>query len=234
MTKGICSIDGCEKPINCRKLCGMHYWRLRAYGDPMFKRAKVVRTCSVDGCDGAVSGRGVCNKHYLRLMHHGSTDKMAPGDRAMSLEAAFLKHSGSPNDDGCIEWGGALTRMGYPRFRRTGVDHLMHRYAWERVNGPIPDGLVVRHACDNPPCVNIEHLSIGTNADNTRDAIERDRLRKGQEHTNSRLTNAEALAIFKLRGIETAKTIAAMYGVSHQTVYAIHSGRNWGWLTSQS
>lgn len=231
MTKAICSIDGCDKPVNCRKLCGMHYWRLRTYGDPMHKRPKVVRTCSVDGCKDEVVGRGLCNKHYLRLMNHGTTDKLKAGDRATSLEDAFLKYAGEPNSQGCIEWQGARVTAGYPRFRRAGNDYLMHRYAWERVNGPIPEGLLVRHKCDNPPCVNIDHLDTGTNADNSQDAVERDRMRKGQRHTNAKLTDDEVLEIYRLRGSIPIPRLAKKYGVSVAAIGFIHTGRNWGWLT---
>lgn len=44
-----------------------------------------------------------------------------------------------------------------------------HRYAWVLANGPIAPGLVVCHTCDNPPCINVDHLFIGTQADNVRD-----------------------------------------------------------------
>ncbi len=52
---------------------------------------------------------------------------------------------------------------------------LHHRQVWAEVNGPIPAGMMVRHTCDNPPCININHLLIGTQTDNMRDMMERGR-----------------------------------------------------------
>lgn len=75
----------------------------------------------------------------------------------------------------CIEWQGSRNRNGYGSVRAEGRTWLAHRWAWVQVHGPIPEGLVVRHRCDNPPCVNVEHLEIGTHADNMRDAVERGR-----------------------------------------------------------
>lgn len=80
-------------------------------------------------------------------------------------------------DDECWEWrGGKQGRPGfdYGRYYLDGKTVPAHRYMYENVHGPAT-GLVVRHRCDNPPCVNPGHLQLGTHKDNTRDCVERGR-----------------------------------------------------------
>jgi predicted XRE-type DNA-binding protein len=81
--------------------------------------------------------------------------------------------------DACIEWTGWRHRQGYGRVR--GPDGkqtlLAHRVVWERTHGLIPAGMVVRHRCDNPPCINVDHLELGTQAENMNDAASRLRMR---------------------------------------------------------
>jgi hypothetical protein len=71
--------------------------------------------------------------------------------------------------DDCVEWQGARMARGYGRLRVNGRQMLAHRVAWERANGPIPEGYVICHRCDNPPCVNVDHLFLGTQRDNVYD-----------------------------------------------------------------
>ena len=65
----------------------------------------------------------------------------------------------------CIEFEGCRDPGGYGRIHR---GELAHRAAWAAVHGPIPKGAHVLHSCDNPPCINVEHLSLGTHTENVR------------------------------------------------------------------
>jgi hypothetical protein len=91
----------------------------------------------------------------------------------------LLDHYGIRKHTGCIEWQGAVTNDGYGIIgwwegeeRRTTT---AHRKAFELANGPVPDNLCVMHRCDNPACVNVDHLELGTQADNIADMVSKNR-----------------------------------------------------------
>ncbi|MEV5007255.1 HNH endonuclease signature motif containing protein [Streptomyces sp. NPDC055692] len=73
----------------------------------------------------------------------------------------------------CWVWGGSTISKGYGNFRMHGINFLAHRASYELHSGAIPDGLLVLHSCDNPPCFNPDHLRVGTNGDNMRDRSDR-------------------------------------------------------------
>lgn len=93
-------------------------------------------------------------------------------------------------DNGCVLWvAGAATNNGYGRFNMRRPEGgfkgvLAHRFVWEQANGPIPAGMEVLHACDTPRCVNVDHLSVGTHAENMKQMSERGRAagRKSVTH----------------------------------------------------
>jgi hypothetical protein len=88
--------------------------------------------------------------------------------------------------NGCWVWTGSLGAKGYGRIgsgARGAPTLLAHRVAWGFKHGPIPDGLFVCHKCDNPPCVNPEHLFLGTNRDNILDCMSKGRHVKSANTT---------------------------------------------------
>lgn len=88
-------------------------------------------------------------------------------------------------DTPCELWQGSVGSNGYGRLwvknpsgsAKRGYHKSATRHTWEQANGPIPEGLVVRHRCDNPPCVRLDHLELGTQRDNMQDASRRGRTR---------------------------------------------------------
>ena len=76
-----------------------------------------------------------------------------------------LRLVGQPN--GCLEWQGPATDGGYGRISVNGRNTLAHRLAWSLANDrPVPDGKMILHSCDNPPCCLPSHLRVGTSKDN--------------------------------------------------------------------
>jgi hypothetical protein len=110
--------------------------------------------CSVNECNNLVNCRGLCNKHYLRWRHHGDTS-IVLNNRNMSTEERFwIKVN---KTDGCWLWTGNTLKGGYGYFWFTGKNVLAHRFAYELLVGPIPDGLELDHiknnGCTNRNCV---------------------------------------------------------------------------------
>ena len=76
-----------------------------------------------------------------------------------------------------------------------GLGKEAHVLAYEYWFGPVPTGLVVRHACDNPPCCNPNHLAVGTHTDNMKDALERGRTARGFRLPHTKLSETEVADI---------------------------------------
>jgi hypothetical protein len=89
----------------------------------------------------------------------------------------------APGSNGCIEWTGFKSHLGYGHMAWGGRDWMVHRLVYAAHHGPFDPWLDIRHACDNPGCVNIAHLSLGTRSDNMRDAVDRQRAKNSQKTT---------------------------------------------------
>jgi HNH endonuclease len=127
----------------------------------------------------------------------------------------------------CIEWQGLRNPQGYGRIGAAGVQWLAHRLVYTRAHGPIPQDMVVMHECDNPPCVNLEHLRLGTPFDNMRDRNQKGRQARlrGESNGKAKITLDQARKIASDLRVYTQ--IGQDYGISVSNVSDIKKGRIW-------
>jgi DNA-binding XRE family transcriptional regulator len=144
-------------------------------------------------------------------------------DRTWNAELKFWRFVEKSNS--CWLWIGRKSPKGYGELSYKQHRQRAHRVAWQMANGPIPDGMIIRHSCDNPPCVRLGHLLIGTIADNNRDKAERGRI-KGAQCPWAKLTMAQATAIRGeySNGHITQTELGNKFGVSQDTISRIVNG----------
>lgn len=163
------------------------------------------------------------NGHSLRMRVHPS-----PEDRLWSR----VDKTGGP--DACWPWMGKLNEDGYGKIR--GNDSAksampVHRFAYEITCGPIQDGLLACHTCNNPPCCNPKHIYAGTHKDNAQDSIKAGTfyfLREVDNH-KTRLTPDKVAFIRHMRLVEHAaiRDIAAQFCVDQATIWDAVLRRTW-------
>lgn len=131
----------------------------------------------------------------------------------------------------CWIWTAGCTPQEYGQFTvRKGHFRGAHIVSYVLVRGPVPPGYVVCHRCDNPPCVNPDHLFLGTQSDNTRDMFAKGRgnSARGEANANSRLDPDKVRAIRQAPekpGFRSA--LAREYGVSVSTIRQVLTGATW-------
>ena len=110
---------------------------------------------------------------------------------------------------------------------KKGVKMSVPRYIYEECFGLIPDGLVVRHKCDNGNCLNPEHMELGTQIDNIKDKVERNRTIYGERNHFCKLKANEVEQIKSLKGKKLGTEVAREFDISSSQIYKIWSGKNW-------
>lgn len=190
----------------------------------------MTRLCSVDGCENKHYGKGFCTKHYNRVLRHG--DPHTPGHRGRTPRpvAERIALRAVPNGDCLIYQSKRKTRSGHVTVFRDGRYVGVHRAAWEAANGPVPHGLYVLHRCDRPRCVNVDHLFLGTIADNNADRDQKGRhvALPGSANGFAKLDEGAVAEIkARLNGGESTYALAAEFRVSQATVWLIKVGRTW-------
>ena len=131
----------------------------------------------------------------------------------------------------CWRWLGSTNEEGYGHFYSRIEGEIFwraHRYSYRLHKGPIAKGLIVCHSCDNPWCVNPEHLWVGTDEENMRDTAIKGR-RRGAKNGNAKITEDDVRAIRK--STETTYVLGERYGLHPSTIGNIRNRKKWAHVT---
>lgn len=164
--------------------------------------------------------------------------------RVHDLEQRFWSKVDKNGPNGCWVWTGDTVRdtHRYGRIWTNQRSQTTHRLSWQLHFGPIPNGALVCHHCDNPPCVRPEHLFLGADLHNNRDMVRKGRARhpkgpahplygrgdliRGSRNPNAKLTDADVAEIRRLRAEGwTQQKIADKFGVNQTWVSGLLRGR---------
>lgn len=192
---------------------------------PPTKIMKHAPHCAVDGCERPYYAKLHCRLHWERMYSTGNTAR-SNASPDMPVKDRLALHSKRAGE--CIEWTGHRDKDGYGDITINRTMLRAHRAAYDVHKGPIPSGLLVRHTCDNPPCINPDHLLVGTNADNMVDRSERGRAPRGAGNPAAKLTDSEVIKIrqFRAEGA-TYRELAARFGVGESTIGRVVKRTHW-------
>lgn len=132
--------------------------------------------------------------------------------------------------DGCWYWTGCCFQHdGRGRIQVNGKSKLAYRMLYALKVGPVPDEKFLCHHCDNPICVNPNHLFIGDQLANYQDMVKKGKKRRhqiGEKSSVAKLNNKQVIEIRALHGLKNDE-IGTMYGVSGSLISMIRNRRLW-------
>lgn len=237
----VCKTTRCTNPGPLvRGWCDTCYtWSKRHDGaDPANRSGlrRVPESCIVveDGerCPEPVRNRlrSLCGKHDSRRRKHGNP--LMKTRRATGELQAFLLEAAHATTDECLVVEG---RSGRPSTRQNGETMSAARAVWTMRHGD-PGKAFVLHRCNGGSgsngCVNIRHLYLGDDAQNSRDKVENERSSRGEDRPDAKLTEDDVRAIRRryIPRVVTQQVLADEYGVDQTTISEIIRRKKWAWL----
>lgn len=197
----------------------------------IYQRTEIPHVCSICGSI-FISKRGkiksglcpICRKKdYFHKRFVSKLRKTPANEVAKTGIAKLIKFH--EDTKGCFVCTSHSTSKGYPLIYRNGKKFTVHNFIYRECFGEVEKGLVVRHKCDNPMCINPEHLEVGTRNDNIQDAVTRNRNAKGINQGSHKLS--DEIVIFIRGSDKSAKELAKMFNVSITTIRLILKRSAW-------
>jgi hypothetical protein len=191
--------------------------------------AQATNVCGVDGCDRGLHSHGLCSAHGHRLARYG--DPLGAPEQT-TVEDRFWSKVDRRGSDECWLWQSTRDPSGYGRFSVGGTAGSMliaSRVAWAFTHGPISSEDQVLHRCDNPGCVNPDHLFLGTPRINSDAKVAKGRHAFGERNGNAKLTDehVRAIRLCYAGGAVTQRTLASDYGVAQSIISGIVNDSRW-------
>ena len=217
-------MKGKNRCIRCRKT---FYWERSP--KQLIDRDGPPRYCSGE-CKGHTGFRPGCPFRISELSKEQKLERLKS-----NYESRVIRQ------DNCWGWNGPVDQGGYPVMgcRRSIGSDRGHRASWIICYGPIPKGMQICHACDNPICTNPQHLWLGTHKQNNDDKIAKGRAnnvppphKPGSLNGSAKLNEEKVkeIKILILNG-ESCYSLGKKFGVSKQTILRIKDGKNWSQVT---
>lgn len=194
------------------------------------------KVCSIKGCTRKAVARTWCRAHWKHWRRWGDPEHYQTEKPRIPAEDRFWPKVAKGDPDTCWEWTAARDPLGYGFFRMEPGEPMWraHRVAWHLTNGAIPDGMLICHRCDNPPCCNPAHMFLGTNADNCADRVAKNRSSRkvthfGEASPKAKLTAAQVAEIREryAAGGVTQRELGEEFGVGQTQVGRIVRGVRW-------
>jgi len=198
-----CSVTGCPNKYRSIGLCSSHWKINKKYGTP-------TPTC---WCGEFAQTNGGKNGGYATCVEHSLADR-------------FWEHVDIKTDEECWEWTGSKTTAGYGHMYWDGEQRYAHRLSIELSGRDLPKGWHACHTCDNPGCVNPQHLFPGTPRTNVQDMVSKQRHYHGDNHHNAKIKKTDVVIIRQLAedGVFLTR-IAEQFGVTSGYISEIVSHR---------
>jgi hypothetical protein len=198
--------------------CRLHYYRNTLARGPR----KPPEPCRI--CGAKHFSKGLCKRHYS----HEQEGRKPLASYGMTIEEKFHHYTDKSGD--CWLWTAATYGNRYGAFYDGNRTLGAHRYSYRLHKGPIPDGMLVCHSCDNPRCVNPDHLFLGTPKDNMADKERKGRgnYPRGSTHHRAKLSDADVAEIRRLAGSMTQRAIAQKFAVTPSHISRLLSGHKRG------